>query len=326
NAHHSVGRAAWLLGLAPPVVVPTPAGVLTAGALDEELARGGGAPALVVATAGTTDAGDVDPLPELAAVVARHGARWHVDAAYGGPLVFSERLRGRLAGLERADSAAFDLHKLGWQPVAAGVLAVRDGAALRPLAHRAAYLNADDDTEAGLPDLLGRSLRTTRRPDVLKVAVTLRALGRSGLAAMVERTCAAAERLADVIAEDGRFSLYARPPLTTVLFRPRGLPDAVVAAARRELLVGGAAVLGRAAVGGRLWLKVTLLDPTVREGEPEALLKLVDEAVAAVVERGAGADGAVAASAEGERPAAPADGTAPSSAAARRELLVGGAA
>lgn len=302
NAHHSVGRAAWLLGLAPPVVVPTPAGVLTAGALDEELARGGGAPALVVATAGTTDAGDVDPLPELAAVVARHGARWHVDAAYGGPLVFSERLRGRLAGLERADSVAFDLHKLGWQPVAAGVLAVRDGAALRPLAHRAAYLNADDDTEAGLPDLLGRSLRTTRRPDVLKVAVTLRALGRSGLAAMVERTCAAAERLADVIAEDGRFSLYARPPLTTVLFRPRGLPDAVVAAARRELLVGGAAVLGRAAVGGRLWLKVTLLDPTVREGEPEALLKLVDEAVAAVVERGAGADGAVAASAEGERP------------------------
>ncbi|OEV23322.1 hypothetical protein AN219_26495, partial [Streptomyces nanshensis] len=70
--------------------------------------------------------------------------------------------------------------------------------------HRADYLNADDDTEAGLPDLLGRSLRTTRRPDVLKVAVTLRALGRSGMARLVERTCAAARELADRVAGDER--------------------------------------------------------------------------------------------------------------------------
>ena len=277
NAHHSVHRAAWLLGLEPPLVVPAPRGVLHPVALEEALAGLDGAPALVVATAGTTDAGDVDPLPQIGAAVARHGARWHVDAAYGGPLLFSERLRGRLAGMERADSVTFDLHKLGWQPVAAGFLVVPDGAALRPLDHRADYLNADDDIEAGLPDLLGRSLRTTRRPDVLKVAVTLRALGRSGVGELVERTCETAGRMADLVAGHGRFELFARPTLSTVLFRPARAGDAVVALVRRRLLERGLAVLGRASLDDGLWLKATLLNPWTREAELAALLKLVEE-------------------------------------------------
>ncbi|WP_405803183.1 pyridoxal phosphate-dependent decarboxylase family protein [Streptomyces sp. NBC_01187] len=289
NAHHSVHRAAWLLGLEPPLVVRAPRGVLDPVALEEALAGLGGVPSLVVATAGTTDTGEVDPLPEVGGVAARHGARWHVDAAYGGPLLFSERLRGQLAGVERADSVTFDLHKLGWQPVAAGFLAVPDGEALRPLDHRADYLNADDDIEAGLPDLLGRSLRTTRRPDVLKVAVTLRALGRAGVAELVERTCEVAGLLADLVVRDGRFELFARPALSTVLFRPAGAGDVVVAQVRRRLLERGLAVLGRASTQGGLWLKATLLNPWVREAELAALLKLVAELADEAVAEGAGA-------------------------------------
>ncbi|NGO68440.1 pyridoxal phosphate-dependent decarboxylase family protein [Streptomyces boncukensis] len=279
NAHHSVHRAAWLLGLEPPLVVPAERGVLDPAALDAVLRRSGGAAPLVVATAGTTDSGDVDPLEEIAALAARHGARWHVDAAYGGPLLFSERLRGRLAGTERADSVTFDLHKLGWQPVAAGLLAVPEARGLRALDHRADYLNADDDTDAGLPDLLGRSLRTTRRPDVLKVAVTLRALGRAGMAELVERTCEVAERFAGLVAADRRFELYADPPLSTVLFRPAGATDRTVALVRRRLLAEGRAVLGRAQLDGRLWLKATLLNPLARASDLSALLKLVADAV-----------------------------------------------
>ncbi|AXK35182.1 aspartate aminotransferase family protein [Streptomyces armeniacus] len=292
NAHHSVHRAAWLLGLAPPLVVPAPRGVLDPAALDGVLSgalesASSGAPgqrdggrALVVATAGTTDAGEIDPLPEVADVAARHGVRLHVDAAYGGPLLFSGALRGRLAGLERADSVTLDLHKLGWQPVAAGLFVVPDAAALRPLDHRAEYLNADDDTEAGLPDLLGRSLRTTRRPDVLKVAVTLRALGRRGVAELVERTCAAARDLAGLVAADPGLELRSEPVLSTVLFRPAGRGDAVVAEVRRRLLAEGRAVLGRASLDGRLWLKVTLLNPHVQGSDLAALLKLVNDALA----------------------------------------------
>ncbi|MBO8194598.1 aminotransferase class V-fold PLP-dependent enzyme [Streptomyces oryzae] len=280
NAHHSVHRSAWLLGMEPPLVVPAPRGVLDPAALNAALGDlpEAGAPPLVVATAGTTDTGAVDPLRRIAEVAHRHGARLHVDAAYGGPLLFSAGLRGRLAGLERADSVTFDLHKLGWQPVAAGFLAVPDGAVLRVLDHRADYLNADDDTEAGLPDLLGRSLRTTRRPDVLKVAVTLRALGRAGMARLVERTCAAAVELADLVARDERFELYARPVISTVVFRPVGGDDTLVARVRRWLLERGQAVLGRAALEGRLWWKVTLLNPAVRGSDLAALLKLVAEA------------------------------------------------
>lgn len=277
NAHHSVHRAAWLLGLAAPCVVPTPRGVLEPGPLAEALAGAGG-PTLVVATAGTTDAGVIDPLPDLARVVREYGSRLHVDAAYGGPLLFSRRLGGRLAGVREADSVTFDLHKLGWQPVAAGLFVVPDGRALAPLDHRADYLNADDDTEAGLPDLLGRSLRTTRRPDILKVAVTLRALGREGLAALVERTVAAAGRFAELVASDVRFELHSAPALSTVLFRPAGSEDGAVAAVRRRLLAEGRAVLGRAESDGRLWLKATLLNPHVRARDFTRLLKLVHDA------------------------------------------------
>ncbi|MEU1196923.1 aminotransferase class I/II-fold pyridoxal phosphate-dependent enzyme [Streptomyces sp. NPDC005813] len=278
NAHHSLHRAAWLLGLPEPVVVPAPAGTMDPAALDEALTElpGPRGSLLVAATAGTTDAGLLDPLADIADLCAAHGARLHIDAAYGGSLLLSDRHRARLDGLHRADTVTLDLHKLGWQPVAAGLLAVRKASDLAVLRYSADYLNADDDTEAGLPDLLGRSLRTTRRPDILKIAVTLATLGRAGLGALVDQVCAHAAGLADLIAADPGFELYDRPVISTVLFRPTGASDADVAAVRRTLLHEGRAVLGRAALDGRLWLKVTLLNPHTRPGDLATLLKLVE--------------------------------------------------
>ncbi|NJP69118.1 pyridoxal phosphate-dependent decarboxylase family protein [Streptomyces spiramenti] len=283
NAHHSVVRAAWLLGLTEPVVLPTPRGVLDPASVRERLAAEAPAPTLVFATAGTTDSGAIDPLPELADLAEEHGARLHIDAAYGGTLLFSPTHRSKVAGLARADSVALDLHKLGWQPAAAGLLTVPAAADLAPLGHRAPYLNADDDTEAGLPDLLGRSLRTTRRPDILKIAVTLRALGEDGLADLVDRCCATASELADLLAADPRFELHGRPTISTVLFRPTGAGDAEVAELRRRLLHAGSAVLGRATVPGTdgapgTWLKATILNPHTQTGDLRSLLKLVREA------------------------------------------------
>ncbi|MEU7012928.1 aminotransferase class V-fold PLP-dependent enzyme [Streptomyces sp. NPDC046385] len=276
NAHHSFRRAAWLLGLPEPVLVPAPNGTMDPAALEQALTDLPG-PLLVAATAGTTDAGLVDPLPEIAELCAAHGgADLHVDAAYGGPLLFSDRHRPLLAGLDRARTVTVDLHKLGWQPAAAGLLAVRDADDLAVLGHSADYLNADDDTDAGLPDLLGRSLRTTRRPDVLKTAVTLRALGRSGLGALVDACMALAEELAERIEKAPGLELYARPTLTTVLFRPYGAPDDTVAGIRRTLLAEGRAVLGRATADGRLWLKATLLNPHATPGDLAQIITLVE--------------------------------------------------
>ncbi|MFI9751928.1 pyridoxal phosphate-dependent decarboxylase family protein [Streptomyces collinus] len=283
NAHHSLPRAAWLLGLPQPVVVPTPHGTLDPDALDRAL-TGLNGPLLVAATAGTTDAGVIDPLPEIAAHCAAHNARLHVDAAYGGGLLFSDRHRTRLTGLDTADTVTLDLHKLGWQPVAAGLLAVRDARDLTALRQRADYLNADDDTEAGLPDLLGRSLRTTRRPDVLKLAVTLKTLGRSGLGALVDQVCAHAREFAALVDAHPGFDLHAPPVISTVLFRPTGATDTTVAAVRRALLTDGSAVLGRARLDGRLWLKATLLNPATGPDDLAALLHLAAASRATLVE------------------------------------------
>ncbi|MGW2344783.1 pyridoxal phosphate-dependent decarboxylase family protein [Streptomyces sp. NPDC001661] len=275
NAHHSLTRAAWLLGLPEAVTVPAPAGTLDPAALDEALTELPG-PKLVAATAGTTDAGLIDPLPEIADICERHGARLHIDAAYGGGALFSPREAPKLHGLARAHTVALDLHKLGWQPVAAGILAVRNTTETTALGHQADYLNADDDTEAGLPDLLGRSLRTTRRPDILKTAVTFKALGRTGLAALVDDVTALAQHLARLIDAHPHFELYDTPTLTTVLFRPTGATDERLAAIRRSLLTEGRAVLGRARMDGKLYLKATLLNPHATPADLTALLELVE--------------------------------------------------
>ncbi|MBY8887380.1 aspartate aminotransferase family protein [Streptomyces sp. PTM05] len=273
-AHHSVHRATWLLGLPEPTVLPTPAGTLDP--VDAHVALGAlHGPALLVATAGTTDTGAIDPLPALAETVAAHHAELHIDAAYAGPLLFSRHRRALLTGVQSASSVGLDLHKLGWQPIAAGLLAVPDTAALRPLHHEAHYLNAADDTDAGLPDLLGRSLRTTRRADVFKIAVTLRALGREGLGQLVDRVCDHAQRLAELVDAHPALTLYAHPVTSTVLFRPKDADNAHVAAIRRRLMTKGTAVLGRAHAAGRLWLKATLLNPATTDADLTTLLDRV---------------------------------------------------
>jgi L-2,4-diaminobutyrate decarboxylase len=264
NAHHSVARAAWLLGLPAPRVVPAEHGRLRVA----DLALTGGE--VVVATAGTTDTGAIDPLPAIARAARDAGAWLHVDASYGGAALFSPALAGKLDGVAQADSVALDLHKFGWQPIAAGVLATREP--ITELHVRADYLNADDDTEAGLPDLLGRSIRTSRRPDCVKIAVTLRALGRDGVAALVARCCALATAVAGEVARHPGLELWGEPELSTVLVRPR---HGDVAAVRRRLLDDGTAVVGRATVDGRVWLKLTLLNPCATLEDYRGLLDLI---------------------------------------------------
>ncbi|WP_412078320.1 pyridoxal phosphate-dependent decarboxylase family protein [Streptomyces xanthophaeus] len=274
-AHHSIPRAAWLLGLPPAIALPTPTGTLAPTDLAQALATTPG-PVLVTATAGTTDAGLIDPLHAIADLCDHYGADLHIDAAYGGLLTLSPRHRHKLAGLDRAHSITVDLHKLGWQPVAAGLLTVPDTALLAPLAHQADYLNATDDTEAGLPDLLGRSLRTTRRPDAFKIAATLRSLGRDGLAQLIDHTCDLADHLARLLDAHPRFELHSAPTISTVLFRPTDADDTQVAALRRTLLHEGRAVLGRTHTAGRLWLKATLLNPHTTAGDLDTLIALLE--------------------------------------------------
>lgn len=280
-AHFSADRGAHLLGVGAVVKVPLDdAQRLDVAALAQLLAA---APAderpVVVATAGTTDFGSIDPLRDLAALVHAHGGWLHVDAAYGGGLLFSEAHRHLVAGIELADSVSLDLHKLGWQPAAAGVLLTRDPDLFAPLARRAAYLNPLDDEEEGYTSLLGRSLRTTRRADVLKIAVTLRALGHDGLGGRVDTCLSLARHAAEAVRRRPELELLCDPVLSTVVFRYTG-PDGSATCAhngalRRTLLASGAAVVGRTEHDGLVRLKLTLLNPATTPADIERVLDLV---------------------------------------------------
>ncbi|WP_187368250.1 pyridoxal phosphate-dependent decarboxylase family protein [Nonomuraea terrae] len=289
-AHFSVRRAAALLGLGEDAVVRVPVDrelrMLPDGlaaALRDSSARRSERPIAVVATAGATDTGAIDPLETCARLAAEHGAWLHVDAAYGGGALLSDRLAPLVAGIELADSLSLDWHKLGWQPAAAGVFLVRRAETYQSLARRAAYLNPEDDEEAGYTSLLGRSLRTTRRADAFKIAVTLRTLGRDGLGRLVDACHDLAREAAAAVRAHPRLELHADPVLTALLFRylpaDPARADQVNARLRRRLLREGRAVVGRTELPGegpgRIRLKLTLLNPYTTGEEVERLLHAV---------------------------------------------------
>jgi L-2,4-diaminobutyrate decarboxylase len=147
------------------------------------------------------------------------------------------------------------------------------------------YLNPQDDEEAGYPSLLGLSLRTTRRADAFKIAVTLRTLGREGLGRLVDTCHVLARDGAEAVRAHPRLELHADPVLTAFLFRylPEDADpahtDRVNAALRRRLLREGRAVVGRTELPGdgpgRVRLKLTLLNPHTTLAEVERLLHAV---------------------------------------------------
>ena len=293
-AHFSLARAAAQLGLGERSVLPVPVDAghrldpLLLARAAEQVAAAGETLLAVVGTAGTTDAGAIDPLADCARVARAHGAWFHVDAAYGGALLLSDLRRRLLAGIEAADSASVDLHKFGWQPIPAGLLLTRDPEALAPISRRVAYLSDLDDERAGYPNLLGRSLRTTRRADAVKILAACRHHGRDGYTRMIEGCFALAGHAAAAIERHPDLELALPPRLTTVLFRYRarhGDPDRVNAEARRLLLERGRAVLGRTVLPrpdgagpggpGSLRLKLTLLRPETTPTELDELLELL---------------------------------------------------
>lgn len=296
-AHFSVARACALLGLGEHAVraIPADAGHrMDVAALDHALTSRAPdeIPLAIVATAGTTDYGSIDPLPELAALARREGTRLHVDAAYGGGALFSDRLRHLLTGLEAADTVTIDLHKTAWQPAAASVLLTRDARDLAATTGlRVAYLNPDDDGAAGYDGLLGNSLATTRRADAVKVAATFLALGREGVGAMLDACHDLAGHAAAAVTAHPRLELTAEPVLTTVVFhytpRTGADPDAVNGALRRRLLRQGTALVGRTDLpGGGVRLKLTLLNPQATKTDLDELLAAVVAAGEAVESTG----------------------------------------
>lgn len=285
EAHSCVTKAVELLGLGRRHLHVLPGRRLDPTRLDRELdaaRQRGEYPAAVVATAGSTSTGAIDPLAEIAEVCARHRVWLHVDGAYGAPAVLTGRYRSELAGLGLADSVAIDPHKWLYVPVDAGALLVRDPDRLRDAFSLVpAYLAVDHDPEgiSDAPWLSEYGPEQTRPPRALRVWATLASTGRGGYRRLIDHDLDLAERLAASVRAHPDLVLEAAG-LSVVCFRYRGA-DEVQAEIARRLQRGGESFLTTTEVGGRTVLRACFVNPLTTAADVDTLIKLVTELGAA---------------------------------------------
>ncbi|MGD8164948.1 pyridoxal phosphate-dependent decarboxylase family protein [Pantoea sp. FN0307] len=287
NAHFSVQKNMALMGLgyrSVTLVKTDEFSRMDLNDLAEKLAQAkasGEQVMAIVATAGTTDAGAIDPLTEIAALATEQQIWVHVDAAWGGALLLSEKYRHFLNGLELADSVTLDFHKQFFQTISCGAFLLKDAHHYQLMRYQAAYLNSDFDEEHGVPNLVSKSLQTTRRFDALKLWMGLEALGKKQYAEIIDNGVTLAQQVAQYVAEQPQLELVMQPQLASVLFRFRAEKGntADVALLNQRigdaLLASGSANVGVTEADGVTCLKMTLLNPTVCLEDVKVLLASV---------------------------------------------------
>ena len=195
QCHYSIDKSADILGLGRQGVrkIPTDDRFhIIIDALREAIARDretGTTPCCIVAVAGTTSTGVIDPLEQLAEIARENDCWYHVDAAYGGPLAFSPQHKDKLRGIELADSITFDPHKWMFVPFACGATLVRDGrGVLRDAFDRTPEYLSEDRGGADVEfDFFRYGQMGTRRFNSLKLWMAMKFMGREGYAKSVER-------------------------------------------------------------------------------------------------------------------------------------------
>ncbi|MBD8504885.1 aspartate aminotransferase family protein [Hoyosella sp. G463] len=285
DSHFSLRTAARLLGLPPAAVVEVP--VDEARRMDarelrralEQCADRGEVPMAVVATAGTTDFGAIDPIEALAALSRSHDAWLHVDAAYGGGLLASRRRRPLLAGIEQADSVTIDFHKTWFQPVSSSALIVREGRMLGHATWHADYLNPRG---AAMPNQVDKSLQTTRRFDAIKLWLTLRVMGADAIGDYFDAVIDLAHEVYDQARAFEDIEFAAPPRLSTLVFRYTGRhgnqeEDQLNRTIRSTLFSRGTAVVAATKVDGRQFLKLTLLNPKATLADIAGIIEQIRE-------------------------------------------------
>jgi aromatic-L-amino-acid/L-tryptophan decarboxylase len=285
QAHASITRAARILGFGGGQVRVLPTGAdrrLRPGLLDDAMAvdaAAGRRPLLASVSAGTTNTGAVDPLAELAAVAHRHGAWLHVDAAYGGFAVLTERGRGRLEGIAAADSIALDPHKWLFQPFECGCLLVRNGDALRRAFALAADYLVDTEAPASAVNFCDLGIQQTRAARALKVWLSVRYFGLDAFRRAIDTALELAELAERLVAEEPDLELLARAELGIVCFRrtvdgvPPAALDAINAGLVRAYADSGVGLVSSTRIGGARAIRLCVLSHTSTEADVRATLR-----------------------------------------------------
>ncbi len=220
RAHYSLGKAADLLGIGRDNLIPVETD--DHNRIDMKQLRNhcrrlrdeGIRPLSLIGIAGTTETGSVDPLEAMADFASELGCHFHVDAAWGGPTLFSNTYKGLLRGIERADSVTLDAHKQLYVPMGAGMVVFKDPATLQAIEHHAAYI-----LRPGSKDLGSHTLEGSRPGKAMLVHAGLSIIGRKGYELLMDLGINQARRFAERIEAHPDFELVTAPELNILTYR-----------------------------------------------------------------------------------------------------------
>ncbi len=292
EGHHSIAKSARMSGLGSDAVrevLLTPEYTIDTAALDEQIRRDiaeGAAPFMIVATAGTTNAGLIDPLARIATIAERHGLWFHVDAAWGGAAVLVPELKPFLDGIQRADSITFDAHKWLSVPMGAGMFLTRHaGVTETAFAIDTSYmpLTADDEIE----DPHRHSMQWSRRFIGLKLFLTLMVAGWEGYERALRHQNDMGNLLRAQLPIHG-WRVVNDTPLPTVCFvneqDPAHTDFAALSAIADMIVDSGRAWISATRMGGRLpVLRATITNYATKASDIHRLVDDLDWARATVI-------------------------------------------
>ncbi|HPQ97871.1 MAG TPA: aminotransferase class I/II-fold pyridoxal phosphate-dependent enzyme, partial [Thiolinea sp.] len=237
-------------------------------------------PMLVVASAGTTNTGAVDPLPVLASLCERESIWFHVDGAYGAPAALTPAGRAYLAGLARADSLVLDPHKWLFQPYDAGLCLIRrPGALERCFAMYPEYLRDAQGRQQSVASFGNRSLELSRRSRALKLWLSLRTYGVARFRTAIQRGIERAEQAEALLrAQPDVWEVVSPARIGIVCFALRGAAEGEHARRAQALAESGFACLSSTRLKGREVLRLCTINPlTTADDLRETLVRLAGE-------------------------------------------------
>ncbi|MFL9610264.1 pyridoxal phosphate-dependent decarboxylase family protein [Methylobacillus sp. Pita2] len=289
-SHYSISRAAGIMGLGTEAVLPVAVdaeGKMSTDALrqayDMCTARQETVMA-VVATAGCTATGSIDPLQAIGEYCRSHGLWMHVDAAHGASALLSAEHRKKLEGMALADSVTWDAHKLLYMPATVSAVLFRDAASsYSAFSQDASYLfHEDDDIEAMGFNTSRRTLECTKRMMGLKLLAAFKLYGRQGMATLIEHVFSLAGQFAGLVAKTQHFSLLMLPQTNIVCFRylsnaalDKATLNALQMDIRKKLLQQELFHLSQVDIDGHIWLRCTFMNPYTQPSHQQALLESI---------------------------------------------------
>ncbi len=220
RGHYSLGKTADLLGIGRENIIQVPTSndnkvdVIKMRKIASKLAADNIKVMAIVGVAGTTETGNIDPLNELADLASELDCHFHVDAAWGGASLLSEKYRHLLAGIERADSVTIDAHKQMYVPMGAGMVIFKDPTFANAIKHHAEYI-----LRKGSKDLGSQTLEGSRPGMAMLVHACLKVIGRDGYEILINNSLEKARYFANLINQQQDFELVSKPELCLLTYR-----------------------------------------------------------------------------------------------------------